>query len=228
MAVFSFRGLIQNQTPPCVICSGGSQCVPGDTDCLFLVPGPLPFPTQPALLIPFLFLLLPLTVRNPGDFPGGPVVDSMLPVQGVWVPSLVGELRSHVLCSVAKKIYIKKKKSPVLFTLFLASLADWKSPGRLGTHHVCVNCSVRLFVAPWAVACQASLSTSTLGTAECVSVLRAELDGSAARSRGLSETPGLPESPAVWAVQAACLLEQLLSYWEKHPVPGRMVYELCG
>ena len=132
-------------------------------------------------------------------------------------------------CAVWPRKYIlKKKKSPVLFTLFLASLADWKSPGRLGTHHVCVNCSVRLFVAPWAVACQASLSTSTLGTAECVSVLRAEFDDSAARSRGLSETPGLPESPAVWAVQAACLLEQLLSYWEKHPVPGRMVYELCG
>ena len=93
---------------------------------------------------------------------------------------------------------------------------------------MCLNCSVQLFVAPWAVACQASLSTSTLGTAECVSVLRAGLDGSAARFRGLSETPGHPESPAVWAMQAACLLEQPLSYWEKHPVPGRMVYELCG
>ena len=76
--------------------------------CLFLVPSPLPFPTQPALLIPFLFLLLPLTVRNPGDFPGGPGVDSVLPVQGVWVPSLVVELRFHIPCSVAKKIKIRE------------------------------------------------------------------------------------------------------------------------
>ena len=28
------------------------------------------------------------------DFPGGPVIDSMLPLQGLWVQSLVGELRS--------------------------------------------------------------------------------------------------------------------------------------
>ena len=96
------------------------------------VPGaqspPIPHAVKRKSLVPFLFLLLPLTVRNPGDFPGGPVVDSMLPVQGVWFPSLVGELRSHVPCSVAKKIYIKKKKSPVLFTLFLASLADVEVP----------------------------------------------------------------------------------------------------
>ena len=83
-------------------------------------------------------------------------------------------------------------------------------------------------MAPRAIARQASLSTSTLGTAECVSVLRAELDGSAARSRGLSEIPDHPKSPEVWAVQAACPLEWPLSYWEKHPVPGVMVYELCG
>ena len=28
--------------------------------------------------------------------PGGPVIDSMLPMQGAWVQSLVGELRSHI------------------------------------------------------------------------------------------------------------------------------------
>ena len=38
-----------------------------------------------------------------GDFPDGPMVDSMFPVQGVWLQSLVGELRSCMLHSVAKK-----------------------------------------------------------------------------------------------------------------------------
>ena len=42
------------------------------------------------------------------DFPGGPMVrqDSSLPLQGVRVQSLVGELRSHVPQGVAKKIII--------------------------------------------------------------------------------------------------------------------------
>ena len=31
------------------------------------------------------------------DFPGGPAADSTLPVQGVWVQSLVRELRSHIV-----------------------------------------------------------------------------------------------------------------------------------
>ena len=42
-----------------------------------------------------------------GDFPDGPMVDSRFPMQGVWVQSLVGELRSCMLYSVAEK---KKKK----------------------------------------------------------------------------------------------------------------------
>ena len=39
------------------------------------------------------------------DFPGGPVVRA--PMQGAWVPSLVGELRSLTPSGVVKK---KKKK----------------------------------------------------------------------------------------------------------------------
>ena len=35
--------------------------------------------------------------------PGGPVVKTMLPIQGVWVQSLVRELRSHELGSRTKK-----------------------------------------------------------------------------------------------------------------------------
>ena len=42
------------------------------------------------------------------DFPDSPVVKS-LSMQGVWVRYLAGELRSHMLCGVAKKIYILKK-----------------------------------------------------------------------------------------------------------------------
>ena len=32
------------------------------------------------------------------DFPGGPVVKTAFPLQGVQVQSLVGELRSHMPC----------------------------------------------------------------------------------------------------------------------------------
>ena len=41
------------------------------------------------------------------DFFGGPVVKTVLLMQGVQVQSLVGELRSHIAHAVAKK---KKKK----------------------------------------------------------------------------------------------------------------------
>ena len=42
-----------------------------------------------------------VTLR-PRDFPGGPMVDSVLPLQGAWVQSLVRELRSHIPCDTAK------------------------------------------------------------------------------------------------------------------------------
>ena len=48
-------------------------------------------------------LRLGLTKWSFGDFPGGPVVK--IPVQGAWVQSLVGELRSHMP-------YGQKKKNP--------------------------------------------------------------------------------------------------------------------
>ena len=40
------------------------------------------------------------------DFPGSPVVKTVLPQQGAWVPSLVGEL--HMLRGATKK---RKKKT---------------------------------------------------------------------------------------------------------------------
>ena len=45
------------------------------------------------------------------DFPGGPVVKTLLPMQGVRVRSLVLELRSHLLHGVSKnKVkYLLKK-----------------------------------------------------------------------------------------------------------------------
>ena len=43
-----------------------------------------------------------------GNFPGGPVVKTVLPMQGAWVQSLVRELRSHMLHSTAKKKKLKK------------------------------------------------------------------------------------------------------------------------
>ena len=44
------------------------------------------------------------------DFLGGPAVKSALPMQGVQVQSLVGELRSHIAHAVAKKKKRKKGK----------------------------------------------------------------------------------------------------------------------
>ena len=44
------------------------------------------------------------------DFPGHPVFkDSEPSMQGAQVPSLVGELRSHMLCGMAEKIFFKKE-----------------------------------------------------------------------------------------------------------------------
>ena len=39
--------------------------------------------------------------------PAGPVMKTALPVQGVWVPSLIGELRSCMLPGMARKYLIK-------------------------------------------------------------------------------------------------------------------------
>ena len=47
---------------------------------------------------------------EPRDFPGSPVVDSVLPVQRPWVLSLIRELRSHMLHGLKNKIEKKKKK----------------------------------------------------------------------------------------------------------------------
>ena len=45
------------------------------------------------------------------DFFGGPVVKTVLLMQGVQVQSLVGELRSHIAHAVAKKKKNKEKKN---------------------------------------------------------------------------------------------------------------------
>lgn len=50
-----------------------------------------------------------ITKHLTGDIPGGPVVESLLPMQRAWVPFLIGELRPHMAHGVAKKK--KKKKS---------------------------------------------------------------------------------------------------------------------
>ena len=46
-----------------------------------------------------------------GDFPGGPVVETVLPMQGAEVQSLVRELTSHMPWYAAKKVLKKKKKN---------------------------------------------------------------------------------------------------------------------
>ena len=44
------------------------------------------------------------------DFPGGPEVDSLLSMQGVQAPFLVGELRSHMPWDVAKNLFFFKEE----------------------------------------------------------------------------------------------------------------------
>ena len=39
----------------------------------------------------------------PRDFPGDPLVKTMHSSAGVQVQSLIGELRSHMLCGVSKR-----------------------------------------------------------------------------------------------------------------------------
>ena len=39
------------------------------------------------------------------------MVNTVLILQGTWVPSLVRELRAHMPCSGAKKIFLKKKQN---------------------------------------------------------------------------------------------------------------------
>ena len=43
------------------------------------------------------------TYESAWDFAGAPVVRTLLPLQGAWVQSLAGELKSLMLCGVAKK-----------------------------------------------------------------------------------------------------------------------------
>ena len=45
-----------------------------------------------------------------GDFAGGPVVKTLLPLQGMWVQSLVGELRSFMLHDAAKRTTPKQQQ----------------------------------------------------------------------------------------------------------------------
>ena len=47
---------------------------------------------------------------EPRDFPGSPVVDSVLPVQRPWVLSLIRELRAQMLNGQKNKIEKKKKR----------------------------------------------------------------------------------------------------------------------
>ena len=54
-------------------------------------------------------ILLSLSKRQPQDFPGSPVFETLLPMQRVLVQSLVGELRSHILWGTAKKKERKKE-----------------------------------------------------------------------------------------------------------------------
>ena len=50
-------------------------------------------------------------VKNNGGFPGGPVVKTLcFQCRGTQIQSLVEELRSHKLCSSAKKKRNKKEK----------------------------------------------------------------------------------------------------------------------
>ena len=63
-------------------------------------------------------ILLSLSKRQPQDFPGSPVFETVLPMQRVLVQSLVGELRSHILWGTAKKRKKERKKERKPHCLF--------------------------------------------------------------------------------------------------------------
>ena len=56
--------------------------------------------------------------------PGGPVVKTMLPIQGVWVQSLVRDLRSHELGSRTKKKRENIKFLTVTITSDLSGISN--------------------------------------------------------------------------------------------------------
>ena len=60
-----------------------------------------------------------ITKHLMGDFPGGPVVDSLLPMQRAWVLSLIRELRSHMAHGMAKKRKKKKARKHLTFFVWL-------------------------------------------------------------------------------------------------------------
>ena len=53
--------------------------------------------------------------KSYGEFPGSPVVRTLLPLKGAQIQSLVGELRSHMLGGVDKK----KQTLFILLKVFL-------------------------------------------------------------------------------------------------------------
>ena len=64
-------------------------------------------PETPPLKTYSTYLMNPLALEIPwvgrGYFPGGLAVKTVLPLQGVWVQSLVGELKLHMLRGTANK-----------------------------------------------------------------------------------------------------------------------------
>ena len=60
------------------------------------------------------------------DFPTGPVVKTLLSVEGQQVQSLVRELRSLMLCSAANK-FLKRKEKALSISLTLPQALRWIS-----------------------------------------------------------------------------------------------------
>ena len=60
-----------------------------------------------------------LVLKSSGfwDFPGRPVVDSVLPVRDAGVQTLVGELRSHILQGEKKKFRVQCFEGLCLFSV---------------------------------------------------------------------------------------------------------------
>ena len=72
------------------------------------------------------------------NFPGGPVVRTpCFQLQGVWVWSLVGELRSHILCGKKKKKnYFKKRMYFILREFHFKKTKCIAKERQVQSHHV--------------------------------------------------------------------------------------------
>ena len=130
----------------------------------------------------------------------------MLPMQGLWVQSLVRELRTHMPCGVAqgeRKIPNKNNPPPniLYFQNHITSFSLYPP------HRQCSSVQslshVRLFAIPWTAACQASLSiTNSRSLLKLMSIESVMLSNHLILCRYLLLLPSMIPSTSVFSKES--------------------------